>query len=119
MSEVQLQVLAQRDSLVEGTPKLPVPATGRATVYVASDIIGDKYEAMRTFIHESGNALAQQKFAGGDISGAYRGARGMDPGIEQRTGDNPLRDPDIGYQIERCVFGPVIQVPGTTVTVRP
>jgi hypothetical protein len=118
-SEAQLAVIANRDVLVEGTPKEPVPASGRLTVYVASDIIGDKNEAMRVFIHETGNALAMQMFAGGDISGAYRGARGRDPGIEQRTGDNPLHDPDIGYQIERCVFGPVIHVPGTTITVTP
>ena len=117
-SGTQLAKIAKsKDPAIEGTVKEPVPASGRSTVYVASEIMGDKNEAMRVYTHETGNALAMQTFAGGGRSGAYLGARGGPPGIEQSSGHNPLRDTDIGYQIEFCVFGPVIRVPGTTITV--
>lgn len=117
-SDSQLATIAGSKDPVDGTVKEPVPASGRSTVYVASNLMGDKNEAMRTYIHETGNALAMQKFAGGNDSGAYLGARGGPPGIAQRTGNNPWRDRDIGYQIEVCVFGPrKIQVPSTTITV--
>jgi hypothetical protein len=101
---------------VEGTVKTPMPATGRSTVYVASDMLGDKNEAMRTYVHETGNALAMQQFAKGNVSGAYLGARGGPPTAGQRGS----RDPDIGNQLERCVLGPpVIHAAPTTITVTP
>ncbi len=118
-SETQLATIAgSKDPMIEGTVKEPVPASGRSTVYVAKEIMGDKNEAMRVYTHETGNVLAMQKFASGGNSGAYLGARGGSPGIAQRTGNNPLRDRDIGYQIEVCVFGPPrIRVPSETITV--
>ena len=88
---------------VDGTTGAQVAPTGRSTVYVASGVLGDKDRAMRTYIHETGNALAMQRFAGGDAAGAYVGPRGGPQSAAQRS--DPI-DHDIGNQIERCVFGP-------------
>jgi len=112
-STAELATYTNSPVAVDGTPKQPVPATGRSTVYVASDILSNKDEAMRTFIHETGNALAMQNFSGGTNAGAYLGPRGGAPSAAQRN--DPI-DHDIGNQIERCVFGPPRVVQSVTVT---
>ncbi len=113
------QIINSKKPTIEGTVKEPVPSAGRPTVYVASEVMGNKKEAMRVYVHEMGNALAMQRFSGGARDGAYRGARGGPPGIDQSSGNNILRDKDIGYQLEQCVFGAARPWKNETITVTP
>ncbi len=102
---------------VLGTPKQPVPKSGRPTVYVASNLRGDEDEEIRTYIHEVGNVLAMQNYG---ADGAFRGPGGGPPTPSQKMLLARGLDPDVGYQVEVCVFGPaVVHITPTTITVTP
>jgi hypothetical protein len=66
-------------------------------------------EAMRTYLHETANILAIQKFKNSGVSGWERanlGPRGGPPTAQQVWAQtHPGNDPDIGNQFEHCVFG--------------
>jgi RHS repeat-associated protein len=101
-----------------GTIQTPVPETGSGTLYIASEDWGNFNDSMRTFTHETGNILAIQQFtnAPGDPLGrAFLGARGTPP-LNSQVNDS-WGDPDIGEQLEECVYGP--RTVNQSITVHP
>ncbi len=92
-----------------GTPKLPVPMTGKPTVYVASDVVAMGGPLpQQVYLHEVGNALADQLFTNipNQFQRAYQGPLGGAPTAEQiRQRGLVGGDSDIGREFENCIFG--------------
>jgi len=95
---------------VSGTPEQPVPARGQGngTVLIANDYWNSAsttdVQLQGTYLHETANILAYQLFTNVRYTQRpFQGELGGAPSYEQLH--NTDRDPDIGAQFEKCVFG--------------
>jgi RHS repeat-associated protein len=111
LSVAQITSLTNTPAGLEATGTIaePVPATGRGTVIVASENLGNLIQGERTYLHETANILAIQQFTSSGVTGvarAFLGPRGGPPTSGQVFAQtHPGNDPDIGRQFELCVFG--------------
>ena len=93
-----------------GTPKQPVPPSGRGTVLVGSDVymnplVGNSFIA-DIYLHETANILAYQRFTNVPyLDRPFRGPLGGPPTAEQNAERRQGGDADIGKQFENCLEG--------------
>jgi hypothetical protein len=99
---------------VGGTRASMVPDTGRGTILIDkatfnSHSATDHFTMVDTYLHETANALAIQRFTGYTGKRGYRmllGPRGGPPTADQqRAARTGVEDVDIGMQFEKCLHG--------------
>ncbi len=88
----------------QGTYETPVPATGRGTALIPTNLFYDPNSTMgflsAKYIHEVGNILSIQRF------GSENHTQALDPKIRRL-------DSDSGAALEECVFGGIVRQDGT------
>jgi energy-coupling factor transporter ATP-binding protein EcfA2 len=98
LSQDQITALVGRPA--NATPQQPVPASGRGTVLIASELLtGPTDYAASVYLHEMGNVLAYQTFTNLPYDARPWAVQPKNDWIRQHV------DSDVGMALEECVYG--------------